>query len=142
VIEKLIKEKEQPYRHLVSGQHALVNDPLDFIVAAPTELIQPWLLGDAAARSIDLALKDKLAQSQREIASIGNAHELLELRSKLEKASARADAQQTRNTSLEAELNETQEQLARARSDLNTILNSTSWRATAALRHVASLIRK
>jgi SAM-dependent methyltransferase len=178
VIEKLIKEKEQPYRHLISGQHALVEDPLDFIVAAPTELIQSWLLGETAARSINLALKNKLAQSQREIASIGNARKLLEieaiaardridvqsayaaeicaqreknaaleeklqgLHSEVQKVSARAEAQQAHNTALEAELNEAQNQLARARSDVNAILTSTSWRATAALRRFANLIRK
>jgi hypothetical protein len=133
VIEKLVKEKEQPYRHFISGQHALVNDPLNFIVAAPTELIQSWLLGETAARSIDLGLKKSLAQSQRERDSLA----------------AELDAQRARNAVLEEELHgvltkldETQIELTHVRSDINAILNSTSWRATAALRRAANMIRK
>jgi hypothetical protein len=134
VIEKLIKEKEQPYRHLMSGQHALVNDPLDFIVAAPTELIQSWLLGDAAARSIDLALKNKLAQSQREIASIGNARKILEIeataaRGRTDVQSAYAAelcAQREQNAALEEQLQEVRSELdkASARADAHQTRNS------------------
>jgi 23S rRNA U2552 (ribose-2'-O)-methylase RlmE/FtsJ len=67
VIEKLIAEKQRPYRHLLSGQETPVNSPVDFIAAAPSELIRPWLVGDAAARSIDTKLKDELQRLRGEI---------------------------------------------------------------------------
>jgi 23S rRNA U2552 (ribose-2'-O)-methylase RlmE/FtsJ len=70
VIEKLTAEKQRPYRHLMSGQETSVKDPIDFIAAAPAELISPWLLGDAAARSIDMKLKDELQRSLRQIDSL------------------------------------------------------------------------
>jgi methyl-accepting chemotaxis protein len=130
VIEKLVKEKEQPYRHLIGGQHALVNDPLNFIVAAPNELLQPWLLGETAARSINLALKDALEKQLQEVLT------------KLNDALSHAETLRTRNEALAAKFDETQAELAQTRSDIHAILNSTSWRATAALRRAASMIRR
>jgi hypothetical protein len=178
VIEKLVAEKKRPYRHLITGQHAHVNDPLEFIVAAPTKHIESWLLGEAAARSVDTGLKEKLAQSQREVENLGNKLTLLELEvaaarddanvqralaseldaqrtrntslehqlqgvlKKLGDALAHADAQQYRNAAIEEQLNASVAKLAQTQSDMNAVLNSTSWRATAALRRVVTIIRK
>jgi hypothetical protein len=112
VIEKLIAEKQRPYRHLLSGQETPVNDPADFIAAAPSELISPWLVGDTAARSIDIKLKDDLQRSRREIETM-------------------------RATAAEHE-----SRLLQVRSELDSILRSRAWRATALLRKAAGLIRK
>lgn len=185
VIEKLTREKTVPYRHLISGQQALVNDPTDFILSAPIELVQPWLLGELAVHSIDLALKERLIQSQHEIETLTNNRTLLEMEvaaarhdadvqraraaeldaqrvrnaaleehlqgtlTKLSDALAYADAQQAHNTALDKQLtatveklDETQAELLGARSDIGAILNSTSWRATAALRRAVELVRK
>jgi len=171
VIEKLSREKKRPYRHLLSGQQANVNDPASFIATAPTELIEPWLLGETTARSIDLALKDKLAQSQREIEALRKNFRLLETEAAKSKESAAeleeqrtrvaalendqrrtlvqlaaaradADAQSTRNKALEEALRTALASLARARSDINALLNSRSWRATSVLRRVTNLFRR
>jgi hypothetical protein len=63
MIEKLTERKQRPYRHLMSGQETGVVDPIGFIAAAPSDLISTWLVGDAAARSIDTKLKDDLQRS-------------------------------------------------------------------------------
>jgi SAM-dependent methyltransferase len=184
VIEKLHRAKERPYRRLISGQHAPVHNFLRAIIEAPTELIQPWLLGKAAVCSIDLALKEGLQQAKREIEILANSRRLLELEvaaarddadlqpargaaleaqrtqnaaleeqlqnalTKFGEALARADEQRARNGILEEQLHaaaakliETQTKLTQAQSDINEILNSTSWRATAALRRAANIIR-
>jgi SAM-dependent methyltransferase len=116
VIEKLIAEKQRPYRHLLSGQEISVNDPFDFIASAPSELIRDWLVGDAAARSIDIKLKDQLLCSRREIET------MREDRIRLER--------------------EMSSQLLQVRSELDSILRSRSWRATALVRNAADLFRK
>lgn len=111
VIEKLIAEKQQPYRHLLSGQETAVNDPLYHISVVPSEVISPWLVGDAAARSIDIKLKDELQRSRREIEAM------------------REDRIRLKN------------EMVTTSSALDSILRSRSWRAIALLRKVAGLFR-
>jgi hypothetical protein len=123
VIEKLIVEKQRPYRHLLSGQETAVKDPVEFIAAAPSELIRPWLVGDAAARSIDIKLKDDLQSSRREIETIR------EDRIRLENKMAAA--------SFEQEL-----RLLQLRSELDAILGSRAWRAITLVQKATGLFRK
>lgn len=123
VIEKLMAEKQRPYRHLLSGQQTPVNDPADFIAAAPSELISPWLIGDVAARSIDIRLKQELERSRQEIETMRQDRARLEH----EMAVAAADHESS---------------LLQVSSQLDAILRSRAWRATALVRKAADLFRK
>jgi SAM-dependent methyltransferase len=123
VIEKLMAEKQRPYRHLLSGQETSVNDPADFIAAAPSELISPWLVGDAAARSIDIKLKEDLQRSRQEIETMRQDRTRLEYEMAVTAA-------------------EYESKLLQVRSELDAILRSRAWRATALVRKAAGLIRK
>ena len=116
VIEKLIAEKQRPYRHLLSGQDTPVNDPAEFIAAAPSELIHAWVVGDAAARSIDIKLQDIVQRSLRELET---------MREEMAATSAEYEAR-----------------ILQVRSELDSILQSRTWRARNLLRKVAGLIRK
>lgn len=126
VIEKLLAEKTQPYRHMLSGQKADVNDPFEFIAAAPSELIKPWIASDVAAQSINTKLKDNLQQSRQEV------EKLREDSARLEEK-LREDFRRLENASAAATIVQ-EAKLAQAESDLSAILQSRSWRATAFLR--------
>jgi hypothetical protein len=123
VIEKLIAEKQGPYRHLLSGQETAVKDPVEFIAAAPSELIRPWLFGDAAARSIEIKLKDDLQSSRREIET------MREDRIRLEKEMAASSSEQ-------------ESRLLQVRSELDAILGTRAWRAVTLVRKASGLFRK
>jgi Methyltransferase domain len=133
VIEKLIAEKQRPYRHLLSGQEALVNDPIEFIISAPSELIRPWLVGDATARSIDMKLKEDIAALRDQVANIDVLR--AELQAERRQAEISLANAQARMTALE-------NQLAQVASERDFMLRSRSWRATAWLRRAASLLRR
>ena len=151
VIEKLIAEKQRPYRHLLSGQEALVNDPVEFIISAPSQLIKPWLVGDAAARSIDIKLKEILQQTRREIETLRST--LTPERSDLV---ARVITQDATIAALQAERHQSdlslanakarmtalENQLAQVISERDAMLHSRTWRATAWLRHALDLLRR
>ena len=130
VIEKLIGEKQGPYRHLLSGQETAVKDPVDYIAAAPSELIRPWLVGDAAARSIDIKLKDELQLSRREVETM--RQDRMRLQTEIA----------TVSSELEAKSSELEARLLQVRSELDAILRSRSWRATALVRKAANLLRR
>jgi Methyltransferase domain len=123
IIEKLIAEKQRPYRHLLSGKEASVNDPVNFIATAPSELISPWLVGDEAARSIDIKLKEDLQRSRGEIETMREDRTRL----KYEMAAAAA---------------EHGSRFLQVRSELDSILRSRSWRAVVLVRKAAGLFRK
>jgi len=131
VIEKLIAEKQSPYRHLLSGREALVNNPIEFIISAPSELIKPWLVGDTAARSIDIKLKESLQQMRREIVT----HEATIAALQAERLQSGISL-----TNAEARLTALETQLAQVASERDAVLHSRIWRATAWLRRALDLL--
>lgn len=155
VIDKLTREKDGPYRHLVCGQYAMVNSPVNFIITAPTEVVEPWLLGDTAARSIDLALKDDLAklqlemvplgitaQSDREAALRAAAEVEQDRHSELDSLSRQSEQLQARLDKAVADLDEARRELSRTGAELEDIRNSAAQRAVATLQRMMSKVWK
>jgi SAM-dependent methyltransferase len=144
VIEKLIAEKHRPYRHLLSGQEALVNDPIEFIISAPAELIKPWLVGDAAARSIDIKLKEVLQQTRREIETLRStlAPERSDTVARVMTQDATIAALQDERRQSEIRVTALESQLAQVASERDAMLHSRTWRATAWLRRALDLLRR
>lgn len=146
VIEKLVAEKRRPYRHLLSGQVALVNDPIEFIITAPSELIKPWLVGDAAARSIDIKLKEIAQQTRHEIEALrGTLAPEQNSATTKDVTIAALQAEQRQSDILlataRARMTELETQLAEVTSDRDALLHSRVWRATAGLRAALDLVR-
>ncbi|WP_022722446.1 class I SAM-dependent methyltransferase [Rhodopseudomonas sp. B29] len=75
VVEKLAQDKKGPYRHVLSGQLAAVNDPTEFIINAPSSLVSSWILSEVAARSIDLKLKEAAQRARQEAAEAQRARQ-------------------------------------------------------------------
>ena len=151
VIEKLTAEKQRPYRHLLSGQEALVNDPIEFIISAPAELIKPWLVGDAAARSIDIKLKEILQQTRRDIETLRStlAPERSDIVARVVTQEATIAALQAERrqsdislANAKARMTALENQLALVTSERDAVLHSRTWRATAWLRHALDMVRR
>ena len=61
IVEKLGTPKRAPYRRLLSGETAAVEDPALWFVTAPTADMATLLLGPTAARSIEGRVLDQVA---------------------------------------------------------------------------------
>jgi len=129
VVEKLAAEKTRPYRHMLSGQRADVNDPAEFIAAVPSELIRPWIVGEKAARSIDMKLKEDLETCRQEREQI---------RADLNR---RVEDFKRRESDICAALHDAEARFNETRSELDIILRSRSWRATSVFRNFAKFLR-
>jgi hypothetical protein len=70
VVEKLTREKRQPYRRIITGRKAhVVDDPIAPITLAPN-LLRTFLLTPPAAGAFTPELLDKLASAREEVGQL------------------------------------------------------------------------